>query len=191
MYLSTLFKLVILVLVMVFITAAIIFVTQGQRRIAVQYAKRVVGRKIYGGQATHIPLSVNIAGVIPIIFAQSLIMFPGTVAAFLPNLAFLQTVALWLSPGSSLYVVLYALIIIFFTYFYVSITFNPTEVSDNMRKYGGFVPGIRPGKPTADYLDFILSYITSKLSVVIIHWIEYKDKNLPQNLPQILPRHNA
>ena len=154
------FKLVILVLVMVFITAAIIFVTQGQRRIPVQYAKRVVGRKIYGGQATHIPLSVNIAGVIPIIFAQSLIMFPGTVAAFLPNLAFLQTVALWLSPGSSLYVVLYALIIIFFTYFYTAIVLNPVDLADNMKKSGGFIPGIRPGKRTAEYIDRILTRIT-------------------------------
>jgi preprotein translocase subunit SecY len=154
------FKLVILVGVMVFITAAIIFVTQGQRRIPVQYAKRVVGRKIYGGQATHIPLSVNIAGVIPIIFAQSLIMFPGTVAAFFTNVEFLQTVSLWLSPGSTLYVILYALIIIFFTYFYTAIVLNPVDLADNMKKSGGFIPGIRPGKRTAEYIDRILTRIT-------------------------------
>jgi preprotein translocase subunit SecY len=154
------FKLVILVLVMVFITAAIIFVTQGQRRIPVQYAKRVVGRKIYGGQATHIPLSVNIAGVIPIIFAQSLIMFPGTIAAFFTNIDFLQTISLWLSPGSSLYIILYALIIIFFTYFYTAIVLNPVDLADNMKKSGGFIPGIRPGKRTAEYIDRILTRIT-------------------------------
>jgi len=154
------FKLVILVLVMVFITAAIIFVTQGQRRIPVQYAKRVVGRKIYGGQATHIPLSVNIAGVIPIIFAQSLIMFPGTIAAFLTNIEFLQTVSLWLSPGSIIYTTLYALIIIFFTYFYTAIVLNPVDLADNMKKSGGFIPGIRPGKRTAEYIDRILTRIT-------------------------------
>ncbi len=154
------FKLVILLAVMVMITAGIIFVTQGQRRIPVQYAKRVVGRKIYGGQATHIPLSVNIAGVIPIIFAQSLIMFPGTVAAFFQNIDFLQTISLWLTPGHAIYITLYSLIIIFFAYFYTAIVLNPVDLADNMKKSGGFIPGIRPGKRTAEYIDRILTRIT-------------------------------
>jgi len=154
------FKLVILLAIMVLITAGIIFVTQGQRRIPVQYAKRVVGRKIYGGQATHIPLSVNIAGVIPIIFAQSLIMFPGTIAAFFTNVEFLQTVSLWLSPGRLLYTTIYSLIIIFFAYFYTAIVLNPVDLADNMKKSGGFIPGIRPGKRTAEYIDRILTRIT-------------------------------
>jgi preprotein translocase subunit SecY len=154
------FKLAILLLVMVFIIAGIIFVTQGQRRIPVQYAKRVVGRKVYGGQASFIPLSVNIAGVIPIIFAQSLIMFPGTIAAFFQNVTFLQTIALWLSPGHVVYITMYSLIIIFFTYFYTAIVLNPVDLADNMKKYGGFIPGIRPGKRTAEYIDRILTRIT-------------------------------
>jgi len=154
------FKLVILLGVMVLIVAGIIFVTQGQRRVPVQYAKRVVGRKIYGGQASHIPLSVNIAGVIPIIFAQSLIMFPGTISAFFQNVTFLQVISLWLSPGHAVYIVLYALIIIFFTYFYTAIVLNPVDLADNMKKSGGFIPGIRPGKRTAEYIDRILTRIT-------------------------------
>ncbi|HEX5132838.1 MAG TPA: preprotein translocase subunit SecY [Candidatus Krumholzibacteria bacterium] len=154
------FKLVIIGLMMIFIIAAVIFVTQGQRRIPVQYAKRVVGRRVYGGQASHIPLSVNIAGVIPIIFAQSLIMFPGTSAAFFQNVNVLQTIALWLSPGHVVYIVLYSLIIIFFTYFYTAIVLNPVDLADNMKKSGGFIPGIRPGKRTAEYIDRILTRIT-------------------------------
>ena len=154
------FKLAILLLAMVLITAGIIFVTQGQRRIPVQYAKRVVGRRVYGGQASFIPLSVNIAGVIPIIFAQSLIMFPGTIAAFFQNVTFLQTITLWLSPGHAVYIILYSLIIIFFAYFYTAIVLNPVDLADNMKKSGGFIPGIRPGKRTAEYIDRILTRIT-------------------------------
>jgi preprotein translocase subunit SecY len=154
------FKLAILLLVMVLITAGIIFVTQGQRRIPVQYAKRVVGRRVYGGQASHIPLSVNIAGVIPIIFAQSLIMFPGTIAALFQDVTFLQTITLWLSPGHAVYIILYSLIIIFFAYFYTAIVLNPVDLADNMKKSGGFIPGIRPGKRTAEYIDRILTRIT-------------------------------
>jgi preprotein translocase subunit SecY len=149
-----------LLVIMTGIIAGIIFVTQGQRRIPVQYAKRVVGRKIYGGQASHIPLSVNIAGVIPIIFAQALIMFPGTLAAFFKDLAFMQAIANILSPGHAVYIILYSLIIIFFTYFYTAIVFNPVDVADNMKKSGGFIPGIRPGKRTAEYIDRVLSRIT-------------------------------
>jgi preprotein translocase subunit SecY len=154
------FMLVMLMLGMVLVTAGIIFVTQGQRRIPVQYAKRVVGRRVYGGQASHIPLSVNIAGVIPIIFAQSLIMFPGTLAALFQNATILQTISLWLSPGHVVYIVLYSLIIIFFTYFYTAIVLNPVDLADNMKKSGGFIPGIRPGKRTAEYIDRILTRIT-------------------------------
>jgi len=149
-----------LLVIMTGIIAGIIFVTQGQRRIPVQYAKRVVGRKIYGGQASHLPLSVNIAGVIPIIFAQALIMFPGTLAAFFKGMAFMQVIAQLLSPGNVVYMVLYSLIIIFFTYFYTAIVFNPVDVADNMKKSGGFIPGIRPGKRTAEYIDRVLSRIT-------------------------------
>jgi preprotein translocase subunit SecY len=154
------FKLAIILLMMVLVTAAVIFITQGQRRVPVQYAKRVVGRRVYGGQASHIPLSVNIAGVIPIIFAQSLIMFPGTIAALIPNVQFLQTLALWLSPGHAIYIVLYTSIIIFFAYFYTAIVLNPVDLADNMKKSGGFIPGIRPGKRTAEYIDGILTRIT-------------------------------
>jgi preprotein translocase subunit SecY len=154
------FKLVILGVMMVLVVAGIIFVTQGQRRVPVQYAKRVVGRKVYGGQASHIPLSVNIAGVIPIIFAQSLIMFPGTLAAFFQEIEILQVISLWLSPGHAVYIILYALIIIFFTYFYTAIVLNPVDLADNMKKSGGFIPGIRPGKRTAEYIDRILTRIT-------------------------------
>ncbi len=154
------FKLVIILLLMIAIIAGVIFVTQGQRRIPVQYAKRVVGRRVYGGQASHIPLSVNIAGVIPIIFAQSLIMFPGTIAALFPNVTFLQSLHLILSPGHWVYIALYSLIIIFFTYFYTAIVLNPVDLADNMKKSGGFIPGIRPGKRTAEYIDRILTRIT-------------------------------
>ncbi len=154
------FKLAILLLVMVVVTAGVIFVTQGQRRIPVQYAKRVVGRRVYGGQASHIPLSVTIAGVIPIIFAQSLIMFPGTIAALVPNVTILQTISLWLSPGHAVFITLYTLIIIFFSYFYTAIVLNPVDLADNMKKSGGFIPGIRPGKRTAEYIDRILTRIT-------------------------------
>jgi preprotein translocase subunit SecY len=154
------FKLAILLVIMVFIIGGIIFVTQGQRRIPVQYAKRVVGRKIYGGQASHIPLGVNIAGVIPIIFAQSLIMFPSTIAAFLKNVEFMQRISLTLSPGHVVYLTLYAIIIIFFTYFYTAIVLNPVDVAENMKKSGGFIPGIRPGKKTAEFIDRVLTRIT-------------------------------
>jgi len=154
------FKLAIILLMMIGVIAGVIFVTQGQRRVPVQYAKRVVGRRVYGGQSSHIPLSVNIAGVIPIIFAQSLIMFPSTIAALMPNVTFLQTIQLWLSPGHWIYITLYTLIIIFFAYFYTAIVLNPVDLADNMKKSGGFIPGIRPGKRTAEYIDRILTRIT-------------------------------
>ena len=147
----------IMLVLLVAVIAAIIMVTQGQRQIPVQYAKRVVGRKIYGGQRTYIPLKVNQSGVIPIIFASAILMFPATIGKFVPQLAFLSS---YLAPGQFLYLLLYVLFIVFFAYFYTAITFNPVEVADNMRKYGGFVPGIRPGKNTAEFFDRVMTRIT-------------------------------
>lgn len=152
-------RLILLLAMGIMVVVAVILITQGQRKIPIQYAKRVIGRRIYGGQSTFIPLRVNQAGVIPIIFAQSLIMFPATIAGLVPNQA-IQSVANALMRGQLLYNVLYALLIIFFCYFYTAITFNPIDVANNMKKYGGFVPGIRPGKQTAEYLDFIMTRIT-------------------------------
>jgi preprotein translocase subunit SecY len=145
---------------MVVITALVILITQGQRRIPVQYARRVVGRKVYGGQSTHIPLRVNTAGVIPIIFAQSFIMFPSTLALYWPNNELIQTIAENLRFGELIHSIIYGGIIIFFAYFYTAIMFNPTDLADNMKKHGGFIPGIRPGKRTAEYIDRILTHIT-------------------------------
>ncbi|HEY6065766.1 MAG TPA: preprotein translocase subunit SecY, partial [Thermoanaerobaculia bacterium] len=144
---------------MVGIIALIVFVERAQRRIPVQYAKRVVGRRIYGGQNTYLPLRVNTGGVIPIIFAISIIQLPSYIAT-LVGADWTKKVASSLSQGQPLYVVLYALGILFFCYFYTSIVFNPTDTADNMRKYGGFIPGIRPGKKTADYIDTVLSRLT-------------------------------
>lgn len=138
---------------------AVILITQGQRKIPVQYAKRIIGRRVYGGQSTYIPLRVNQAGVIPIIFAQSLILFPATIAGFIPNPG-LQKIAQSLVRGQLLYTLLYSLLIVFFAYFYTAITFNPADVAENMKKYGGFVPGVRPGRRTAEYFDFIMTRIT-------------------------------
>ncbi len=151
--------LLLLAAVMVATIAAIIFIERGQRRIPVQYAKRVVGRKMYGGQATHLPLKVNTAGVIPPIFASSLLVFPATIAQFLPY-AGVQQVADYLQPGGVFYNIIYAAAIIFFAYFYTAIVFNPVDVAENMQKYGGFIPGIRPGKRTSEYIDRILSRLT-------------------------------
>ena len=148
-----------LVALLVIVVVAVILITQGQRKIPVQYAKKVVGRKVYGGQSTYIPLRVNQPGVIPIIFAQSIILFPATIAGFIPNAA-VQQFAQWLTRGNWVYRILYVFLIVFFSYFYTAITFNPIDVADNMKKYGGFIPGIRPGKPTSEYLDFILTRIT-------------------------------
>jgi preprotein translocase subunit SecY len=158
--LSLLAGLLLLVL-MVLVVGVIVFVERGQRRIPVQYAKRVVGRRIYGGQTTHLPLRVNTAGVIQVIFASSIIAFPQTVASFFQaNNAWMQTVSEQLTWGMPLYNLLYVSFIIFFCYFYTSIVFNPDDVAENMRKYGGFIPGIRPGKRTSEYLDHILGRIT-------------------------------
>jgi len=149
--------------VMVAVVAAIVFMEAGHRRIPIQYAKRVVGRRMYGGQSTHLPLKINTSGVIPPIFASSIMVFPATIAQFAGGKnpgGILETVVQQLSPGTILYAVLTVLMIIFFAYFYTAIIFNPADVADNMRKYGGFVPGIRPGKKTAEYIDRTLSRLT-------------------------------
>ena len=148
-----------LLVLMVAVVAGVIVMTLGQRRIPVQYAKRVVGRRVYGGQSTHIPLRVNTAGVIPVIFASSIIAFPATIAQFIKH-PWTQTVASWLQFGGVLYTVLYGGAIIFFTYFYTAIIFNPTDVADNMKKYGGYIPGIRPGSKTAEFIERVLDRIT-------------------------------
>ncbi len=145
--------------IMVVAIAAVVMITQGERKIPVQYAKRVVGRKVFGGQSTFIPFKVNQGGVMPIIFAQSIILFPATIGVFLPNL-FIQQVAQSLSPGHWTYTILTMFLIIFFSYFYTAIAFNPVDVADNMKKYGGFIPGVRPGNPTAEYFDYIINRIT-------------------------------
>ncbi len=152
-------SLIAFVVIAILVIGAIVLIEEGQRKVPVQYSKRVVGRKVYGGQSTHIPMKVNQAGVMPIIFASSLLLFPATLAQFIDHPA-AQRVAEMLSPGQPLYIVLYALLIIFFTYFYTAIQFNPAEIADNMKKHGGFVPGRRPGRPTAEYLDRILTRLT-------------------------------
>ena len=153
------FIILILTAFMVVVVGFIIFVEQGQRRIPVQYAKRVVGRKMYGGQSTHLPLKINTAGVIPAIFASSIIMFPATVASFI-KVPWMQGVAAAMRPGNAIYEFLYVGFIFFFCYFYTAVTFNPVDVADNMKKHGGYIPGIRPGKRTADYIDRVLTRIT-------------------------------
>lgn len=152
--------LIILVAAMLFVTGIVVMMTQAQRKIPVQYPKRVVGRKMVGGTSTHIPLRVNTAGVIPIIFAQSIIVFPSTLGSFIPESGVVEMLTRWFSPGQFVYIVLYSLMIIFFCYFYTAIVLNPVDLAENMKKYGGFVPGIRQGRPTANYIDRILTRIT-------------------------------
>ena len=156
--------LIILVVVAVLVVAGVVMIQEGQRRIPVQYAKRVAGRKMYGGQSTHIPMKVNQSGVIPIIFALSLLQFPLTITYFFPNTGFTEWVTKWLSPAGNpgvwIYGVLNVILIIAFTYFYTGVTFNPKDVADNMKANGGFIPGIRPGKATEDYLQKVMSRIT-------------------------------
>ncbi len=153
------FSIIILLVIMVAVVAFIIFMEQAQRRIPVHYAKRVVGRKMYGGQTSHLPLKINTAGVIPPIFASSIIMFPTTIAQF-ANVPAMQTVAAMFSPGTIWYYLLYVGFIIFFCFFYTAVQFNPDDVADNMKKNGGYIPGIRPGKRTSEYIDKVLTRIT-------------------------------
>jgi len=153
--LTVVFMLAIMVLAIVLT----ILLTQGERKIPVQYAKRVVGRKVFGGQSTFIPFKVNNGGVMPIIFAQSIILFPATIGIFVPN-RFIQQVAGALTHGNWGYELMMVFMIVFFSYFYTAIAFNPIDVADNMKKYGGFIPGVRPGAPTAEYFDYIINRIT-------------------------------
>jgi len=144
----------------VVVIAGVVAIHEGERKIPVQYAKRVVGRRVYGGQSTHIPLKVNQSGVLPVIFAMSILMFPSTIASWFPNNSFAKAVVKFLDFSSIWYMIIYALLIIFFAYFYTAISFNPVDVADNMKKHGGFIPGLRPGRPTAEYIEKILSRIT-------------------------------
>jgi preprotein translocase subunit SecY len=153
------FPVLILVALMILVVGFIIFVEQGQRRIPVQYAKRVIGRRMYGGQSTHLPLKINTSGVIPPIFASSIIMFPATIASFI-NIPWMKSIADAMRPGNVIYELLFVGFIFFFCYFYTAVTFNPVDVADNMKKHGGYSPGIRPGKRTADYIDKVLTRIT-------------------------------
>lgn len=154
-----LFTVIILLVVMVSVIGFIIYVEQGQRRIPVQYAKRVVGRRMYGGQSTHLPLKINSSGVIPPIFASSILMFPATIAQF-TQVSWLQSFSQLMQPGGIYYNLFFVGFIVFFCYFYTAVTFNPVDVADNMKKNGGYIPGIRPGKRTADYIDRVLTRIT-------------------------------
>jgi preprotein translocase subunit SecY len=149
----------VLMVFMVFVVAFIVYMERAQRRIPVQYAKRVVGRKIYGGQSTYLPLRVNSGGVIPVIFASSVVTVPTVISGMVKN-PWIQTLAGYVGYGQPIYYMLQVITIIFFSYFYISIIFNPTDLAENMRKYGGFIPGIRPGKRTAEYIDRILTRLT-------------------------------
>lgn len=162
----SIFSLLLFLIIGLAMIVFVIAIQQGQRRIPVQYAKRVVGRKMSGGHSTHIPLKVNQAGVIPIIFASSVLMFPVTIAQFI-NVPWVKTVAEWFAWGTPMQTVLYALLIVFFTYFYTAVTVNISDMAENMKKHGGFIPGIRPGKPTADYLDRIMTRITLAGSIFL------------------------
>src|SRR6187431_3063420 len=153
-------RLIILIALMIAVVAAVVFVERGHRRVTVQYARRMVGRRMYGGASTHIPLKVNTGGVMPVIFASSILAFPQTLQPMFPTGGFLDRAITQLSMGYPLYNLLYVGLIVFFAYFYTAIIFNPDDVAENMRKYGGFVPGIRPGKRTAEYIDTILARVT-------------------------------
>jgi preprotein translocase subunit SecY len=151
------FLLVFIVVLAIGVTAGIVYLETAQRRIPVQYARRVVGRRVYGGQTSHLPLKINTSGVIPPIFASSILVFPATIATFVPSV---KNYAMFLTPGGVFYDVIYVALIVFFCYFYTAVTFNPVDVADNLKKYGGFIPGIRPGRFTAEYIDRVLSRIT-------------------------------
>ncbi|HTP63982.1 MAG TPA: preprotein translocase subunit SecY [Geobacteraceae bacterium] len=155
----SLFVVIAVVLFMFLVIAAIVFVERGQRRIPIHYAKRVVGLKTYGGQTSHLPLKVNMAGVIPPIFASSIIMFPATIANFI-TIPWVQKAAQSLKPGNWGYEIFYVAFIVFFCYFYTAVTFNPVDVAENVKKHGGYIPGIRPGKETSDFLDTVLTKLT-------------------------------
>lgn len=154
------FSVILLAVIAALVIACVVAVQEGQRRIPVRYAKRVVGRRVYGGQTTHLPLKVNQAGVMPIIFASSLLMFPETIIKMFQGSAISNFYSTWLGWGTAAHTVLYALLIIGFTYFYTAVVMNPNDVADNIKKYGGFIPGLRPGRPTAEYISRIMSRVT-------------------------------
>ncbi|MCG2814145.1 MAG: preprotein translocase subunit SecY, partial [Thermodesulfovibrionales bacterium] len=155
----SIFFVIFLIAMVVAVVGVIIFIERGQRKIPVQYAKRLVGRKIYGGQSTHLPLKINTAGVIPPIFASSIIVFPATIAGFIA-IPWVQGIAKQLSPGTVFYTTLYIGMIFFFAYFYTAIVFNPIDIADNLKKYGGYIPGIRPGQKTSEYIYRVMSRLT-------------------------------
>jgi len=175
---------VILVVAMVAVVAAVILVTRAQRKVPVQYPRKIVGRRVFGGATTHLPLSVNSAGVIPIIFAQSIMFLPATVQQLFPNSEWISNiVSNWLAPGYFAYSLIYGLIIVFFAYFYTAIVYNPIDIADNMRKNGGFIPGIRPGKRTAEYIEKILTRITLPGAIffaliAIMPWVLIRQFNI-------------
>ena len=154
------FVFIIVAVVVVAVIGLVVLITEGERRLPVQYAKRVVGRKVYGGQSTHLPIKVNQAGVMPIIFASSILAMPATVAQFNPAAGWALWVNRYFGFSSLFYLVAYPLLILFFTFFYTAITYNPSEISDNIKKYGGFIPGFRPGRPTTDYLSRVITRLT-------------------------------
>jgi len=164
---KNIFQEIFLIALMVGVVAFVILLTQGTRKISVQYAKRVVGRRVYGGQTTHIPLRINTAGVIPIIFAQSIMFLPGTITQMFPDNDFMLSVGSFFSPDSLFYWFVYAMMIIFFAYFYTAIVMDPNQLADNMKKHGGFIPGIRPGPRTAKYIDGIMTRITLPGSIAL------------------------
>ncbi|MCG3176419.1 MAG: Protein translocase subunit SecY [Candidatus Omnitrophica bacterium] len=159
-------KVILMLAIMVGAIVAVVLLTQGERKIPVQYAKRVIGRKVFGGQSTHIPFKVNNGGVMPIIFAQSIILFPATIGVFVPN-TFIQQVSAALAQGTPMYLAMTVFLIVFFAYFYTAIAFNPVDVAENMKKYGGFIPGVRPGNATAEYFDWIINRITLPGSIFL------------------------
>ena len=173
-----------MVAMMLFVVAAIVLITRAQRRIPVQYPRKIIGRKVFGGAATHLPLSVNSAGVIPIIFAQSIMFLPSTAAQLFPNVDWLQNlISIWLRPGAFWYNIVYGLIIVFFAFFYTAIVFNPMDIADNMRRNGGYIPGIRPGRNTAEYIERVLTRITLPgaiffACIAILPWVLVAQANV-------------
>ena len=163
------FFMVIIIAVMIAVIGFVVFMERGQRRIPVQYAKRVVGRRMYGGQSTHLPLKINAAGVIPPIFASSILMFPLTIKNFgvLSDVGWFQAIVAELSTGTITYNLIYVILIIFFCYFYTAVNYNPMDIADNMKKQGGFIPGIRPGKSTAEYIDRVMTRLTFSGAIYI------------------------
>jgi preprotein translocase subunit SecY len=179
-----------LIAILILTTAAVVALTQGSRKIPVTYTKRVVGRKMYGGQSTHIPLRVNTAGVMPIIFAQTIMFLPQTIATFLPAGGFQDFISSAFRYDSYVYMAFYGLLIVFFTYFYTAIAFNPVDVSNNLKKHGGMIPGVKPGKKTAEFLDNILTKITLPGSIflaliAIFPTLMAKFVNMGANLAQL------